>query len=155
MFFSHLKPPFFRPTPPGCRTFRTRRSAPLLSAGNDVTVAFGAEAGQLELNVMEPVIIYKLFSGWIWIWEKDGYGSKLPTPKMDGFPTKHDHFWGSLVPYFLILSQSQMGILKDDQRKISWVRWLGWFIISWFRCFFFMWVSSLGHSHQHNMDIER
>lgn len=30
--------------------------------GNDVTVAFGAEAGQLELNVMEPVIIYKLFS---------------------------------------------------------------------------------------------
>ena len=41
--------------------------------GNDVTVAFGAEAGQLELNVMEPVIIYKLFSsfgidGWY------GYG---------------------------------------------------------------------------------
>lgn len=33
-----------------------------LGAGNDVTVAFGAEAGQLELNVMEPVIIYKLFS---------------------------------------------------------------------------------------------
>ncbi|CAE7846664.1 aspA [Symbiodinium microadriaticum] len=30
--------------------------------GNDVTVAIGAEAGQLELNVMEPVIIYKLFS---------------------------------------------------------------------------------------------
>merc|ERR1712032_1076092 len=30
--------------------------------GNDITVAFGAEAGQLELNVMEPVIIYKLFT---------------------------------------------------------------------------------------------
>jgi aspartate ammonia-lyase len=30
--------------------------------GNDVTVCFGAEAGQLELNVMEPVIIYKLFT---------------------------------------------------------------------------------------------
>lgn len=30
--------------------------------GNDVTVAFAAEAGQLELNVMEPVIIFKLFS---------------------------------------------------------------------------------------------
>merc|ERR1719222_461797 len=30
--------------------------------GNDLTVAFGAEAGQLELNVMEPVIIYKLFT---------------------------------------------------------------------------------------------
>lgn len=30
--------------------------------GNDITVAFGSEAGQLELNVMEPVIIYKLFT---------------------------------------------------------------------------------------------
>merc|ERR1719436_1687451 len=30
--------------------------------GNDLTVAFGAEAGQLELNVMEPVCIYKLFT---------------------------------------------------------------------------------------------
>merc|ERR1719401_1192919 len=29
--------------------------------GNDVAIAFAAEAGQLELNVMEPVIIYKLF----------------------------------------------------------------------------------------------
>merc|ERR1719236_120157 len=29
--------------------------------GNDVTVGFAAEAGQLELNVMEPVVIYKLF----------------------------------------------------------------------------------------------
>merc|ERR1712050_493279 len=30
--------------------------------GNDLTVSFGAEAGQLELNVMEPVCIYKLFT---------------------------------------------------------------------------------------------
>merc|ERR1719350_150039 len=30
--------------------------------GNDLTVAFGAEAGQLELNVMEPIVIYKLFT---------------------------------------------------------------------------------------------
>merc|ERR1712217_982774 len=30
--------------------------------GNDLTVAFGSEAGQLELNVMEPVCIYKLFT---------------------------------------------------------------------------------------------
>merc|ERR1712194_756749 len=30
--------------------------------GNDITIAFGSEAGQLELNVMEPVIIYKLFT---------------------------------------------------------------------------------------------
>lgn len=29
--------------------------------GNDVSIAFAAEAGQLELNVMEPVIIFKLF----------------------------------------------------------------------------------------------
>merc|ERR1719310_153851 len=30
--------------------------------GNDVAVSFGAEGGQLKLNVMEPVIIYKLFT---------------------------------------------------------------------------------------------
>jgi len=30
--------------------------------GNDITIAFGSGAGQLELNVMEPVIIYKLFT---------------------------------------------------------------------------------------------
>merc|ERR1712118_284201 len=29
--------------------------------GNGVAVSFGAEGGQLELNVMEQVIIYKLF----------------------------------------------------------------------------------------------
>merc|ERR1719259_1424683 len=30
--------------------------------GNDLTVAFGAEAGQLELTVMEPMIVHKLFT---------------------------------------------------------------------------------------------
>lgn len=40
----------------------TKWALVLAIPGNDVTVAFGAEAGQLELNVMEPVIIYKLFS---------------------------------------------------------------------------------------------
>lgn len=30
--------------------------------GNDVTVSFAAEAGQLELNVMEPVIAFSLFN---------------------------------------------------------------------------------------------
>jgi aspartate ammonia-lyase len=30
--------------------------------GNDVTVSMAAEAGQLELNAMEPVIAYKLFT---------------------------------------------------------------------------------------------
>merc|ERR1719157_371557 len=29
--------------------------------GNDLAVVFAAEAGQLELNVMEPILIYKLF----------------------------------------------------------------------------------------------
>ena len=31
--------------------------------GKDVTITLAAEAGQLELNVMEPVIAYSLFSG--------------------------------------------------------------------------------------------
>ncbi len=30
--------------------------------GNDVTISFAAEAGQLELNVMEPVIAFNLFN---------------------------------------------------------------------------------------------
>ncbi len=30
--------------------------------GNDVMVTLAAEAGQLELNVMEPVIAYNLFT---------------------------------------------------------------------------------------------
>merc|ERR1712086_750906 len=30
--------------------------------GNDITVSFGCEGGQLELNVFEPVVIYKLFT---------------------------------------------------------------------------------------------
>jgi aspartate ammonia-lyase len=30
--------------------------------GNDITVTLAAEAGQLELNVMEPVIAYSLFN---------------------------------------------------------------------------------------------
>ncbi len=30
--------------------------------GNDITVTLAAEAGQLELNVMEPVIAYNLFT---------------------------------------------------------------------------------------------
>eukprot|EP00928_Gymnodinium_smaydae_P056272 TRINITY_DN39682_c0_g1_i1.p1 TRINITY_DN39682_c0_g1~~TRINITY_DN39682_c0_g1_i1.p1 ORF type:complete len:496 (+),score=86.57 TRINITY_DN39682_c0_g1_i1:64-1551(+) len=32
-----------------------------ITMGNDQVVAMGAEAGQLELNVMEPVVIYALF----------------------------------------------------------------------------------------------
>lgn len=32
-----------------------------LVIGNDVTVTFAAEAGQLQLNVMEPVIAYRIF----------------------------------------------------------------------------------------------
>ena len=33
--------------------------------GNDLTVTFAAEAGQLELNVMEPIIVYSLFESMI------------------------------------------------------------------------------------------
>ena len=33
-----------------------------LVIGNDVTVSFAAEAGQLELNVMEPIIAFSLFN---------------------------------------------------------------------------------------------
>ncbi|ANV98759.1 aspartate ammonia-lyase [Helicobacter enhydrae] len=33
-----------------------------LVIGNDVTVSFAAEAGQLQLNVMEPVVAYSLFN---------------------------------------------------------------------------------------------
>merc|ERR1712003_211225 len=32
-----------------------------IAMGNDQIVAIGAEAGQLELNVMEPVVIYAIF----------------------------------------------------------------------------------------------
>ena len=35
--------------------------------GNDTTVAFAAEAGQLELNVMEPVITESLFESLWWL----------------------------------------------------------------------------------------
>ena len=35
--------------------------------GNDVTVSFAAEAGQLQLNVMEPVITSALFESLIWL----------------------------------------------------------------------------------------
>ena len=36
----------------------------------------------------------------------NGYGSKLSTPKMDGFPAKHDHFCGSFGT--IILNHSQI-----------------------------------------------
>jgi aspartate ammonia-lyase len=35
--------------------------------GNDTTVSFAAEAGQLQLNVMEPVITEALFESLIWL----------------------------------------------------------------------------------------
>ncbi len=35
--------------------------------GNDVTVSFAAEAGQLELNVMEPVIAFSLFNSLVFL----------------------------------------------------------------------------------------
>ena len=35
--------------------------------GNDTTVSFAAEAGQLELNVMEPIITESLFESLTWL----------------------------------------------------------------------------------------
>ena len=35
--------------------------------GNDTTVSFAAEAGQLELNVMEPIITESLFESLSWM----------------------------------------------------------------------------------------
>ena len=35
--------------------------------GNDTTVSFAAEAGQLELNVMEPIITASLFESLTWL----------------------------------------------------------------------------------------
>lgn len=35
--------------------------------GNDTTVSFAAEAGQLQLNVMEPIITESLFESLIWL----------------------------------------------------------------------------------------
>ncbi len=35
--------------------------------GNDVTVTMAADAAQLELNVMEPVIVYSLFESYEWL----------------------------------------------------------------------------------------
>ena len=35
--------------------------------GNDTTISFAAEAGQLELNVMEPVITESLFESLVWL----------------------------------------------------------------------------------------
>jgi len=35
--------------------------------GNDTTVSFAAEAGQLQLNVMEPIITVSLFESLIWL----------------------------------------------------------------------------------------
>jgi aspartate ammonia-lyase len=35
--------------------------------GNDTTISFAAEAGQLQLNVMEPIIVESLFESLIWL----------------------------------------------------------------------------------------
>ena len=35
--------------------------------GNDTTVAFAAEAGQLQLNVMEPVIVQSILESQTWL----------------------------------------------------------------------------------------
>ena len=47
----------------GVRTVaeKPRKSLKVLMIGNDMTITFASDNGQLELNVMEPVIAYSLF----------------------------------------------------------------------------------------------
>ncbi len=47
--------------------------------GNDTTVSFAAEAGQLQLNVMEPVITESLFESLIWLKNATYIGYKTST----------------------------------------------------------------------------
>ena len=44
-----------------------RLRLPALPSCRDTTVSFAAEAGQLQLNVMEPVITESLFESLIWL----------------------------------------------------------------------------------------
>ena len=54
-------------------------------------------------------------------WDDDpkifGYGSKLSTPKMDGFPTEHDHFCGSFGP----ISHWAIAISSHETTIFLWV----------------------------------
>ncbi len=56
--------------------------------GNDATVTFAAEAGQLELNAFEPVIFYKLFESLTCL---DGAVKTLKVNCIDGIIANKEH----------------------------------------------------------------
>ena len=56
--------------------------------GNDVTVAFAAEAGQLQLNVMEPVIIQCITESITWM---SNVMNTLRVECVDGITANADH----------------------------------------------------------------
>ena len=56
--------------------------------GNDTTVAFAAEAGQLQLNVMEPVIVQSILESQTWL---TNVMDTLRTRCIDGITVNADH----------------------------------------------------------------
>ena len=58
--------------------------------GNDTTVAFAAEAGQLQLNVMEPVIAESVLESITWL--INGMNT-LRTKCIDGITVNADHLY--------------------------------------------------------------
>jgi aspartate ammonia-lyase len=56
--------------------------------GNDTTVAFAAEAGQLQLNVMEPVIVQSILESQTWL---INVMNTLRTRCVDGITVNADH----------------------------------------------------------------
>ena len=56
--------------------------------GNDTTVAFAAEAGQLQLNVMEPIIVESILESQTWL---INVMNTLRTKCIDGITVNVDH----------------------------------------------------------------
>ena len=56
--------------------------------GNDTTVAFAAEAGQLQLNVMEPIIVESILESQTWL---INVMNTLRTKCIDGITVNADH----------------------------------------------------------------
>jgi len=56
--------------------------------GNDLTISWGGEAAQLELNVMEPVMVHSLFESCHWL--SNGFDT-LRTQCIEGITANPDH----------------------------------------------------------------
>ena len=73
---------------------------PIHVTGNDVTVAFGAEAGQLELNVMEPVT-------WHFVLVEGEFCCSFPTKERENeiwkdHGTCYGYVWKPEMLFFLL-----------------------------------------------------